>query len=173
MTADARWRVQRVENGRFELLDPAAGVDEPTIATLLVAPTRDRGEVRQATGEVWSVVRDARDFRFHAAPGRLLAVATKPSMIRERFDLDLAVLGRELSVQPVRPWWRRWRIADQRETVGTVERQRLPLGCHELRLPRATVAPDELSVVVGWLVALVSTDPPRGWRAASGAHAGR
>ena len=167
MTADARWLVQRVENGRFALLDPAAAAEEPAIARLSVSPTRDRGEVTHASGEVWRVVRDVRDFRFHAASGRLLAVATKPSVIRERFGLDLAALGGQLTVQPVRPWWRCWRIVDEHRMIGTVERRRRSLRAHELRLPRAGSATDELAAVVSWLVALVCTDPPRGWRSLS------
>lgn len=166
MTSDAPWLVQRVENGRFELLDPAATVDDPAIARLWVAPTRARGEITYATGEVWQVTRPERSFRFATASGTLIAVATKPSIVRERFELDLRLLGRKLTVEPARPWRRRWRIEEPHGTVGTVERRGRARQAHELRLPRVTAEPDDLVVVMGWLVAVVCTDPPSGWRAA-------
>ena len=167
VSADARWLVRRVENGRFELLDPGAPVDQAPTATLSVAPTRDGGDVAPRAGEVWQIARDDRAFAFRGASGGVVAVATKPSIVRERFEVDLPVLGRQLTVQPVRPWWRRWQIEDRRGAVGTVERRGLWPQRHELRFPHPAAGSDELALVIGWLVALVCTDPPRGWRSAS------
>lgn len=168
VTRDVPWRVQRVENGRFELSDGSAAADAPVTATLWVAPTRDRGEVTHASGEVWQVTRPDRTFRFAAASGGLLAVADKPSVIRERFELESSAFAWQLTVEPVRPWRRRWRVEDPDGTVGTVERRGYARQVHELRLPGGLAGSHELAVVIGWLVAAVCTDPPRGWRATSG-----
>lgn len=152
-----------LESGRARLY--RAGRDEHD-HTLEVAARRDAGRVVPRESDAWQVVWQGRTLCFTSATGTVVATAHKPSTIRERFELGgaaLPVLG-TVEVVPDRPWWRRWRLTTaDGMPLGRVERGRWPGRTHALTLS-GVGDPTELAAVLGWLVTLVTTDPPSGLR---------
>ncbi len=154
-----------VDHGRLRLY--RCGHERHT-HTLEVSPTRERGRVVAGDEGGWEVTWRGRSLVFSSASGVVAATAHKPSVVRERFELAgpaLPVVG-AVAISPVRPWWRRWRLtAPDGAVIGRVERSRWPGRIHLLALS-GVAEPTDLAAVVGWLVALVTTDPQSGFRRA-------
>lgn len=158
-----RFVLRSLESGRVRLYRAESPEHDHTLE---VSPDRDGGWVVPRDGDGWQVAWQGRTLRFTRSTGGVVATAHKPSLFRERFELDGAALPLVggIEVASTRRWWRRWRLtAPDGTRIGRVERGRWPGRTHELVL-RGTGDPVELAAVVGWLVALVTTDPPSGLR---------
>jgi hypothetical protein len=164
-----------------ELVD----ADGMVLAGFEVAASRDRGAIvvdgrrwavrRMPAGRVWTITDGA------ASDERVVATITKPSAIRERFELEVA--GDRCAIAPRGPIGRRrWVVAAGDEPVLEVTQGVVRRRWHDLRATgRPSAGGDRasnadvarapsLTLVVAFVLALVDTRPPTGLRGLRGAN---
>jgi hypothetical protein len=124
-----------------------------TLASLDISWWRDRGEL-VVDGATYAVVREglvSSDFRLSTADGATVASATKPSILRRRFEV--VHRGRTWTLEPRSAWGRAMTLLTNGRPVGDIT----PGG---IWTRRATATlPEELSlpvqVFVVWLAVLL------------------
>jgi hypothetical protein len=148
-----------------ELVD----ADGRVLVGLDVAPDRNGGAI-VVEDRRWSVQRppSSRRWTVTSASGPALATITKPSAIRERFELVVA--DEPVTIEPRGPIGRRrWSVARRGEPTIEVVQGVVRRRWHDLHavgtasmLRGGVVEP--LTCVVAFVVALVDTTPPSGLR---------
>ncbi len=91
-----------------------------TVASLDISSWRDRGEL-VVDGGTYAVVREglvSSDFRLSTADGVTVATATKPSILRRRFDVVHA--GRTWTLQPRSAWGRAMTLLTNGREAGDI-----------------------------------------------------
>lgn len=130
------------------------------IAVLEVSPDRGTGAVMHADRTTWAIERlpGAGEWWVRDADGAELAMVARTTLVRERFLLHLR--DEPVEVRRVSSAWRRrWSVVDGvgRELLEVTQRP-LTRSVHDLRR-RSGDVPAELPLVVGWVLALATSDP--------------
>jgi hypothetical protein len=143
----------RIEPVRWFSWDFTVDRDGRRLATLDLAWWRERGEL-VIDGQPFGVARQgllSGDFRLTAADGRLIAAASKPSVLRRRFDVVYG--GHTLTLQARSTWGRAMDVHLDGLAVGGI----VPAGAWTRRasatLPDSVPLPVQVFVI--WLAMLL------------------
>ena len=143
----------QIEPLRWFSWDFTVGRDGQPIAELDISWWRERGELL-VDGVTYTVVREglvSSDFRMTAPDGRVVATASKPSILRRRFDVVSG--GRTVTLQARSAWGRTMDVLLDGRSAGAIT----PAGVWTRRasadLPETLPRP--VQVFVLWLAVLL------------------